>query len=168
MVHLVAHPVSEQVLDGALALDEGGDDLGVEVGGRTLQDFRLRVLEGARRPIGTIGRHGVDRVGDRQDARPQRNLVGPQLIRVAIADTRVGAFRGCHSPALVGRVGVAFPLEAPGSDSLEHLSSSIGALALHQLGTRAKHEGNGVPMFEASGRGANRSHMPHAVPPAIE
>src|SRR5439155_24417426 len=85
VVRLVAGGLSKQVLDRALAFDEGGDHLRVEVGGRALENLGLGVLEGAGGTVRSIGSHSVQGIGDCQDAGTQRNLIGAQLVRITVA-----------------------------------------------------------------------------------
>jgi len=80
--HLVLGRLAEQLLDGALALDEGGNDLGIEVSRRAFENLGLRVFEGARGAIGAVGRHGVERVSHRQDAGPQVQEIREEVLKL--------------------------------------------------------------------------------------
>src|SRR5207253_1844898 len=81
----VSGGLSKQVLDRALAFDEGGDHLRIEVRGRAFQDLGLRVFESAGRAVGSIGSHGVQGIGHRQDPSAKWDLIGMQLIGIAVA-----------------------------------------------------------------------------------
>src|SRR3989304_10626692 len=61
-------------LDPPLHPDEDGDDLGVELGPGAAEDLLVRGLQRERLPIGAGGGHGVERIGDRHDARFHRDI----------------------------------------------------------------------------------------------
>src|SRR5207248_1271074 len=80
---LIAGGLSKQVLDRALAFDEGSDHLGVEMGGRSFENLGFRILEGAGRAVGSIGGHCIQGVGHRQDPGAERDLIGAELVGIA-------------------------------------------------------------------------------------
>ena len=66
-------------------LAEEVDDLGVELGARVDAKLVERRLVVARRLVRPVVDHGVVRVGDGYDARPERDLLAPQPVRIAAA-----------------------------------------------------------------------------------
>src|SRR5882762_8266388 len=57
-----------------LLLAERLDDVRVELPPRLSLDLGDRLVPGEGRPVRTIARHRVERVGDREHARPERDL----------------------------------------------------------------------------------------------
>src|SRR6476469_2871198 len=70
---------------GAVEVAERVRAVGVELGAGAGEDLVDRVVERAAEPVRAVARDGVDRVGDGEDARPQRDLVRPEAGRVAAA-----------------------------------------------------------------------------------
>src|SRR2546426_91283 len=62
----------------SLARAKRPDDLGIELSAVLREDLVRRLFPGQRRAIGTIARHRVERVGESEDARAERNPVACQ------------------------------------------------------------------------------------------
>src|SRR3954465_4182183 len=79
----------EQLADQlGLALEAGvqrRDDARAELGAGLAIDLREGVAERPTGPGGPGGGHGIERVGDRQDAGGQRDLLAGQTVRIAAA-----------------------------------------------------------------------------------
>src|SRR5437867_1370229 len=65
--------------------DEGVDDLAVEAGPPAPIELAERHVDRESLPVRSVGRHGVEGVGHRDDSSRQRDLVAGQLARVAPA-----------------------------------------------------------------------------------
>src|SRR4051794_38656814 len=64
-------------------LEERVDDLGIELRARGLFDHRARLDHLARRAVGAHGGQRIEHVGDREDARRQRDDLAGQAVGVA-------------------------------------------------------------------------------------
>src|SRR5207253_8696491 len=93
-----------------LALAERLHDGGIELPARLREDLVVGRLPRAAGPVGTVARHGVEGVGDGEDARCQRNLGAAHPVRVAVA----------VPPLVVGADDVE-TLSAEECDPAEHL-----------------------------------------------
>src|SRR3989442_12225266 len=68
-----------------LAAGEGLDHGGVELPPGLAVDLRPRLLPAAGCAIGAVARHRIQRVGDGEDPRSERDLLGREPVRIAVA-----------------------------------------------------------------------------------
>src|SRR5882724_2202678 len=69
--------------------DEGIDHVGIELPLSLREDLGMRSAPAHGAAVGSVTRHGVERIGDREDARTEWDLVADEAVRIS---TPVPAF----------------------------------------------------------------------------
>src|SRR2546425_10172033 len=98
-----------------LAVVEDVDESRVELCPGSSLDLGDRVLPASGAPIRPLARHRVERVRDREDASPERDLVGREVVGIALA-----------VPALVVRADDAGSLSSQQGRFSDHLLAEDG------------------------------------------
>src|SRR5439155_6729262 len=104
----------------ALARAERVDDRGIELAAGLGEDLLAGRLPRAALAVRPVARHRVERVGDREDPRGERDLLAAEPVRVAVT-----------VPALVVRADDEEPLPLQERDAAEHLLAE-NRVRLHQ------------------------------------